>query len=334
MKTFLLSALLLPAATCFAQNVGIGTTTPAAKLHVVNDFEGLRLQGQSNYLSFFNTSGNYTGYLWNRNNNSMDLGTPSGSNFPVHISPNTVTQATFHPNGNLGLGVTNPGFRLDVLGRMRLRHQNETSGIWFNNSINTASPAFIGLVSDDHVGMYGNGGGGWALMMNTSTGSVGIGTTPATDASLTVNAASASSVALQLGIGKIRKPDAGVNTPTSIFVHKATSANTPSGGYTVIDNPYCNGNPQAILMVTMNGTYGTGTGPGFNTPPEEINTIPGGQQIISTTSFMVMFNGSGSSFYAASPAYAKDKWLIRTYTGGFVSDPVGFNFNIMVVNPN
>lgn len=170
MKSLLLFLMFFYTASAKAQNVGIGTSTPFAKLHIVNNFEGLRLQGLNNYLSFYDGAGAYTGYLWNRNNNSMDLGTPNGSNFPVYISPNTVTQATFHPNGNLGLGITDPVFRLDVLGRIRLRFHTESAGLWLNNTLNTASPAFIGMVDDNRVGFYGNTGGGWMFYQNTNTG--------------------------------------------------------------------------------------------------------------------------------------------------------------------
>ena len=50
------SALLF--SFCYAQNVGIGITTPAVPLHIRNTgSELLRLQGNDPYLSFFNNSG-------------------------------------------------------------------------------------------------------------------------------------------------------------------------------------------------------------------------------------------------------------------------------------
>lgn len=341
MKSLLILPTIFLSGSLWAQNVGIGTTTPSSKLHIKNDYELLRLQGTSSYLTFYDNTETYIGYFWNRNNTSIDIGTASAS-IPVTISPNLNTVATFHPNGNLGLGVANPGFRLDVSGRIRLRHQGATAGMWLNNSTNTTSPAFVGLASNNEVGFYGDAAG-WQLLMNTTTGNVGIGSAPGAAEKLRVESSgtalytggfSTSSTAVKLGTGKVVVEGAGVNTATSTFVHKATAANSPgAAGYTVIDNPYCNGNPQAILIVTMNGTYGSGSGPGYNDTPEQFGSS-GDAQIVSTTSFMVVYNGPGCSFYAAAPAYARDKWLIRTYTGRSVSSPLNFNFNVMAVNPN
>jgi len=84
--------------------------------------------------------------------------------------------------GNLGVGTTAPGYRLDVVGRPRFRQNTgdtgniNTAGLWlFQNT--TAERAFVGMVDDNSVGFYGNNGGGWGLAMNTQTGRVGIGTT-------------------------------------------------------------------------------------------------------------------------------------------------------------
>jgi hypothetical protein len=327
---------------CAAQNVGVGTVFPQAKLHVRNDFEVLRLQGQSQFLSFYDNLGNYTGFLWNNNNTSIELGTPAGSGFPVRISPGLLPAASFLPTGYVGIGVTNPLYRLDVNGRMLIRHFAETAGIWFNNSTNTSAPGFVGLVNDNEIGFWG-GVAGWSVRTNTNNGNTGFGVAPDDNAKLYTEGTTAlytkgsftTSTALKIGRGKLVVENAGVNTTTNVFVHKATAANTPDpGGYTVIDHPLCNNNPSAILIVTMNGTYGSGAGEGFNTPPEHIGSGPGSPQIVSTTSFMVVYNGPGSVYYAAASAFARDKWLIRTYAGQSVSSPLNFNFNVMIVNPN
>ncbi|HMP21845.1 MAG TPA: tail fiber domain-containing protein [Ferruginibacter sp.] len=76
-------------------------------------------------------------------------------------------------NGNMGLGVLNPDFILDVNGRMRLRSGNNLSaGINLNNNANTAMAAFIGMRStDNEVGFYGyTGTAGWRFLVNTTTG--------------------------------------------------------------------------------------------------------------------------------------------------------------------
>jgi hypothetical protein len=62
----------------YAGNVGIGTRTPATKLHLVSDLEALRIEGVGyTFLSFYNGD-SYKGFLLSDQNNS-GLGT-SGSN--------------------------------------------------------------------------------------------------------------------------------------------------------------------------------------------------------------------------------------------------------------
>jgi hypothetical protein len=231
-----------------AQNVGIGTTTPQARLHLKNDFEILRLQGESQYISFYNNTGDYCGYLWNRNNTAMDLGTPAGSGFPVYLSPNASPTATFLANGNVGLGITDPVFRLDILGRMRIRHSGETAGIWFNNSSNTATPGFIGMLNDQHVGLYGSGSG-WSLLMNTNTGNVSIGAADAGSSKLLVE--NSGGTALEV-VGGIRMR--GSNSAASrITVTASNQSDFDASGAAlsvIVDNPSCNGDPNALLFIT------------------------------------------------------------------------------------
>ena len=49
----------------------------------------------------------------------------------------------------------------------------------------------------------------------------------------------------------IRVDKAGPGTPTPVFIHVTTEQNR-SGHITMLDNPHCNGDPQAILLVTHN----------------------------------------------------------------------------------
>lgn len=82
-------------------------------------------------------------------------------------------------NGNTGIGHTDPAYRLDISGRMRIRgggDLNNSAGLFLNNSNNTAIPAFVGMQGEESVGFYGSGSG-WSFVMNTSTGKTGIGTT-------------------------------------------------------------------------------------------------------------------------------------------------------------
>jgi len=77
-------------------------------------------------------------------------------------------------NNNVGIGVTNPGYLLDVGQRMRLRsggNNNASAGIHLNNNANNVA-AFMGMEDDTHIGFFGNNGAGWKFGMNTVTGAL------------------------------------------------------------------------------------------------------------------------------------------------------------------
>lgn len=80
--------------------------------------------------------------------------------------------------GNVGVGVESPVYKFEVNGRMRVRGTTggNSAGIWFSNGTNDR--AFVGLVDDNAVGMWGNAGAGWQLQMSTVNGNVGIGGAP------------------------------------------------------------------------------------------------------------------------------------------------------------
>ncbi len=79
--------------------------------------------------------------------------------------------------GNIGINTTDPGFRLDVNGRLRFRQGSDTTaGFYLHQTTPGADRAFIGMRDDNRVGFYGGGGSGWAFLMDVNTGDVGIGT--------------------------------------------------------------------------------------------------------------------------------------------------------------
>lgn len=78
---------------------------------------------------------------------------------------------------NVGIGVINPNFNLDVLGSFRIKNQdaNTTAGLWFDGSISEPVRSFIGSYNDTHFGLYGNGGVGWNFLINHNNNNIGIG---------------------------------------------------------------------------------------------------------------------------------------------------------------
>ncbi|WP_426292180.1 tail fiber domain-containing protein [Dyadobacter endophyticus] len=76
-------------------------------------------------------------------------------------------------NGNTGIKLGNefPEFPLDVGGRMRIKHNGATSGIYFNNSQNVAD-GFMGMKTDAQIGFFINGA--WRFYVdNAGNGALG-----------------------------------------------------------------------------------------------------------------------------------------------------------------
>lgn len=120
----------------------------------------------------------YGGYIGlNPISGGMQIGISSvNKNAGEVISINTAID--IKPDGNIGIGVTDPAHKLDVGGRIRIRSlPGYTAGMWLNNDANSASPAFMGMLSDNEVGIYGLGTG-WSFIMNTSTGAISFGGNP------------------------------------------------------------------------------------------------------------------------------------------------------------
>jgi hypothetical protein len=134
-------------------NVGIGTTGPAARLHVVQDISGITGDGQI-------TAGGAT-----TAGKKLRLGYQTTNNFAWIQSTNegvANTDLSLNPNGgNVGIGTTNPSVKL---------HVNESSlsasGVLINVATTSASYYSLNVQSADTSRLYVR-----------ADGNVGIGTT-------------------------------------------------------------------------------------------------------------------------------------------------------------
>lgn len=176
MRTVLLMLVFAIAAVpCVAQNVGIGTTTPRYPL------------------SFSTAIGQKISFVDSglANGNNMGIGIQS-SLFQIHTSDASedvafgygkssafVEKFRFKGNGNMGIGVSNPQAALETKGRIRFRHSNGLfllpDGIWFDEPQQVFS-AYVGKRNDTTLALLAGqmGDAGWAIMMNSRTGNVGI----------------------------------------------------------------------------------------------------------------------------------------------------------------
>lgn len=109
-------------------------------------------------------------------------------------------------------------------------------------------------------GVYGYTPGGLGVYGDTSSGTgveaesiTGIGIYAYSSSGVAVDAYSSTGSALTIGNGAIHVSGAGVNTGTAAFVQLSTSTNNVFySNATRINNPLCNGDPNAILLVTHN----------------------------------------------------------------------------------
>ncbi|MBS1793418.1 MAG: tail fiber domain-containing protein [Acidobacteria bacterium] len=134
-----------------------------------NTMLGAYANGATASLSFATAVGSYAQA---GANNSLVLGAIGGTGgCQANIGCETV---------KVGIGTTAPAFRLDVADRVRIKQNpadtgaNNSAGIWFFQNGPNTERAFVGMENDGSVGLYGNNGGGWSLVMNTQTGVVSV----------------------------------------------------------------------------------------------------------------------------------------------------------------
>lgn len=182
------SSFAIPA---LCQNVGIGDATPIATLTVGNgdkfQVEGTRgnvtFADDSASIKFPATAGLNRPMIFmfstgTQNADRMVIGhSPAFPSWGIeyddtsdvfHFRSSSTRRFTFElSSGALGIGVENPEFPIELVGRMKLRsdgNMNNSPGIWFNNSANTFSRAFFGMAEPDSViGIYSQHLGKWAI---------------------------------------------------------------------------------------------------------------------------------------------------------------------------
>ncbi len=266
--------------------LGVGTASPAARLHVVDNVSptALRIhstaafgaarvemwsdpQGASEWRPAYVESldlGNWTGGLKFMTNGSGQANKTGG------------VEAMRVVRGRVAMGdVTDPAYRLDVGDRIRLRQgAGGSAGLWLYQTTPTTDRAFIGMRDDDTVGFWGNGGSGWTLNMNVSTGNLGVRTLPLADYALVVQGNAKINGRLQdnkspsqmVANNNISISSLTNNTSWAAIPNMSMSVSAPTGG------------SWFIIRFTMNGVQTSGIASGQGSHAEFRLLVDGGQQ--------------------------------------------------------
>jgi hypothetical protein len=267
------------------QNLGLGGATPQQTLSL-NGGMNLDQSGQNtgttaNALTFGSNGGSTSG---------EGIGSVRSSGSPDSFGLNFYTdfakRLTIVKTGKVGIATTAPAAQLDV---------TDSSGSGTAVNGNTTSGTGVQGASTTGNGLAGNSVSGTGVQASSATGA-----------------------ALNIASGALKVQGAGVNTGTTAFIQVATAADvytvtygTLLNGYqvvtngTIINNPICDGNSNAILIITHNISASSSTdGINFGDPT--------GVGYDPSTSHWVIFNQN---------------------TGDHGTMPLGTAFNVLVIVP-
>ncbi len=123
-------------------NVGIGTNTPAAPLHIKKDGEAVRIEGALPSIGFYNNSGVYKGFVWQGPGDNISLATAVG---------NSAGRVELYNNGILNMSVANLGV-MEVSGnfpQIKLKQNGLVSGTLNADGFDAELSAYKSANSDD-----------------------------------------------------------------------------------------------------------------------------------------------------------------------------------------
>jgi hypothetical protein len=212
----------------FAQNVGIGTTTPTDKLSVVNTLPGYGITHTHGPVTMGTWISNLYGQFGTKTNHPLQFFTNNGA-----------AQITLLQNGNTGIGVAAPTYKLQVAGNVF--SQGNLAGFKFSDQsdnaksyewYSTGGNLYLSkqdAISRDVLAILGNGNVGFNL--------------PNPQTNLHINPAGAGSILI------------GTNKNSGGYTNLEIGITSQSGGKSYIQSTNASGISYGDMHLNPNGGY-------------------------------------------------------------------------------
>ena len=174
----------------FAQNVGIGNVSPQMKLHVTNNDSAIALFENTQTLasgvgnSVYLKTGNYFTGAIKTTGTASNFANMGFYTYAATSGNGLIERLTISDAGNVGIGIKNPQYKLDVTGRSRISGTGSGSGqagLWMDDYRDGSNSFFIGKIDSTRAGFFGQSNlssAGWGLQFDTKNGNIGIGRAP------------------------------------------------------------------------------------------------------------------------------------------------------------
>lgn len=274
-------------------NIGIGTTSPAYKLDVagetnLSDGNGYRINGKR--VVYADSQKTYIGAV--------------DANLPLEIRAGGSTSVTVSTNGNLGIGTTNPGAKLDVVGDANLSNGNAYRINGNRVAYADSQKTYIGAV-DANLPLEIRAGGSTSVTVST-TGDVGIGTATPT---ARLDVAGGAKVSGNLTV-------TGQSTTNSLTV----TTNATVGGSIAATGAVSGSTVNATSGVMNGGASGLTLNAGG--VDQNIALVPTGTGIVSVSTALRLPNNVAL------------KWRNAANTADYDAIKIGAGDNLMLQGPN
>ena len=235
-------------------NLGIGTTTPAAKLHVDSGTDSISMRLKTNNVLNYillNNSTSANNYLQANNRTIALSADENGVDGKVYLKTSNQNRVTVNGIGNVGIGTTTPGSLLDIKSNVDTNREIRLSAIYGYASIYSEGIGSTG--SNLKFKVKADGGGHSTPLTISDTGNVGIGTT-APAAKLDV-------------VGDVKAGISGNGTVLDLFTNGvAYNPMSVTAGGTILRNSGSNPSLVANKLRVYGSVVSIGTGSYLNVP--------------------------------------------------------------------